>query len=102
MARHPSPFASPAEFALLESIWSNDTRTVRELVNEHYPDGTPSDLATVQKLLKRLEDKGLIKRNRGVAPQVVSPAHSRKELAKREAAALAKKYGMKPAELAKL
>lgn len=102
MARHPSTFATPAEFALLESIWKNEHRTVRELVNEHYPDGTPSDLATVQKLLKRLEEKGLINRNRAVAPQVVSPTHSRSELAKKEMAALAKKYGMKPAEMTKL
>lgn len=102
MARHAAAFATPAEFALLEEIWKNESRTVRQLVNELYPAGTPSDLATVQKLLKRLEEKGLIDRDRGVAPQVVSPTHSRSELAKREMAALAKKYGMKPAEIAKL
>lgn len=102
MARVAHPFASPAEFAVLEQIWKNDTRTVRQLVDELYPSGSPSDLATVQKLLKRLEDKGLVNRDRAASPNVVRPLCSRLELAKREMAHLANKYGMKPAEMTKL
>lgn len=101
MARTPATFATGAEFAILEEIWKNETRTVRQIVNELYPSGTPSDLATVQKLLKRLEDKGLIQRDRGVSPQVVSTSTNRKKLAKKEVEAIANKYGMKLREIVK-
>lgn len=102
MARHPSPFGSPVEFTLLESIWKNESRTVRELIDEHYPSRTPSDQATIQKFLKRLEEKGLIERDQSTIPNVIVAKYGRNELAKREFRALAKKYGMKPTELAKL
>lgn len=101
MARTPALFATEAEFAILDEIWKHKERTVRQLVDVLYPTGTPSDLATVQKLLKRLEDKSLVNRNRGVSPQIVSPAIGRKELAKKELQAICSKYGMTVNEISK-
>lgn len=101
MARTPALFATEAEFAILDEIWKHKERTVRQLVDVLYPAGTPSDLATVQKLLKRLEDKNLVNRNRGVSPQIVAPAIGRKELAKKELQAICDKYGMTVNEISK-
>lgn len=62
-----------AELAILKQLWERDSATVRNLVDVLYPTGTPSDLATVQKLLKRLEDKGYVNRDRSVSPQLITP-----------------------------
>jgi len=63
MPRKPRD-VTDAELAILQVLWDRGSATVRDLVGELYPAGTPSDLATVQKLLKRLEDKDCIGRNR--------------------------------------
>ena len=101
MARTPALFATEAEFAILDEIWKHNERTVRQLVDVLYPAGTPSDLATVQKLLKRLEDKELVTRNRNVSPQVVTPSIGRKQLAKKELQAICDKYDMTVPEITK-
>lgn len=82
MARTPQDVTG-AELAILQQLWERETATVRNLVDVLYPTGTPSDLATVQKLLKRLEDKGFVNRDRSVSPQVVEPALNRNELIRR-------------------
>ena len=82
MARTPQDVTG-AELAILQQLWERETATVRNLVDVLYPAGTPSDLATVQKLLKRLEDKGFVDRDRTVSPQVVQPALDRNELIRR-------------------
>lgn len=46
MGRSSAKFAIRAEFSLLEEIWRNDVRTVRELVDALYPRHTASDVAT--------------------------------------------------------
>lgn len=53
-----------AELAVLKLLWDAESLTSREIREELYPEGTPSDNATVQKLLERLEGKGLVSRNR--------------------------------------
>lgn len=82
MARTPQDVTG-AELAILQQLWEKQSATVRNLVDVLYPTGTPSDLATVQKLLKRLEDKGFVNRDRTVSPQVVTPALNRDELIQR-------------------
>jgi predicted transcriptional regulator len=69
-----------AELAILQVLWDHGEATVRDLVEELYPAGTPSDLATVQKLLKRLEDKGCLGRNRSAWPHRFRAAIQREEL----------------------
>lgn len=54
-----------AELNLLELLWtSQEPRTARQLAREAYHEVNPSTMATVQKLLARLETKGLIRRDR--------------------------------------
>lgn len=58
------PAVTEAELAVLELLWSEAPRTARQLTERLYPPGTPSDVATVQKLIQRLEAKGLVERDR--------------------------------------
>jgi predicted transcriptional regulator len=53
---------------------------VRDLVEKLYPTGTTSDLATVQKLLKRLENKECVGRDRSGWPHVFRPMIQREDL----------------------
>ena len=54
-----------AESAIMKLLWQNGKpMPAREIREKLYPDGTPSDHATVQKLLQRLEAKKMIKRDR--------------------------------------
>jgi BlaI family transcriptional regulator, penicillinase repressor len=55
---------SDAQLAVLQVLWDNGPRTIRQLTDELYPDGTDSHYATVQKLLDRLEEKGHVQRDR--------------------------------------
>jgi BlaI family transcriptional regulator, penicillinase repressor len=56
--------ATDAELAILKALWGAAPLTARALTEQLYPDAAPSDIATVQKLLSRLEDKGLVVRQR--------------------------------------
>jgi BlaI family penicillinase repressor len=54
-----------AELGIMKLLWQcRDPLTAREIREQLYPAGTPSDHATVQKLLQRLEAKCLIVRDR--------------------------------------
>jgi BlaI family transcriptional regulator, penicillinase repressor len=55
---------SDAELAILKELWADGPLTARSIAERLYPMGTPSDIATVQKLLQRLEQKGLVTRER--------------------------------------
>ena len=55
---------SRTELAILNCLWDSDGATIRELTDQVYPDGTPTNYATVQKLLDRLEEKGVVRRDR--------------------------------------
>ena len=79
--RAPRPPATDAELAILKLLWESESLTAREIRERLYPGGTPSDHATVQKLLQRLEQKKLVTRDRR------SFAHSFRATASREALA---------------
>lgn len=53
-----------AELAVLKVIWQSERQTVREITGHLYPKSSASDVATVQKLLQRLEAKSLVERHR--------------------------------------
>ena len=69
-----------AELAILRLLWDAGSASVRELVDRLYPSRTSSDLATVQKLLKRLESKLCVVRDRSVWPHLFRPGIDRDEL----------------------
>lgn len=69
-----------AELAILQLLWDWQEATAPQLTRELYPSETNSDLATVQKLLRRLESKSCVRRNSGTWPHVFRPAVKREEL----------------------
>jgi predicted transcriptional regulator len=79
MARKPQD-VTDAELSILQVLWTRGTATVRELTEQLYPPGTGSDLATVQKLLKRLEGKRCVRRDRSAWPHQFRPAIARNDL----------------------
>ncbi len=64
MSPAETPKISRSELAVLQGLWELGWTTVRELTERIYPDGGFSNYATVQKLLERLEHKGVVERDR--------------------------------------
>lgn len=78
-----------AELAVLEALWSSGPATKSELVEVLYPSGSDSYLATVQKLLERLEQRGLVNRDRSSFAHVFDAALSRDEFVRRQLTSVA-------------
>ncbi|MGL4550874.1 MAG: BlaI/MecI/CopY family transcriptional regulator [Gemmataceae bacterium] len=57
-----------AELAALRALWALGTATRRQITDLLYPGGGPAHYTTVQKLLERLEERGLVAR--GGTPQL--------------------------------
>jgi predicted transcriptional regulator len=98
MKRPPLP---NAELAVMNLLWENEEKgdkrekgrqlTARQIQEQLYPDATKSQHGTVQKLLKRLEDKGYVKRDRSSSVQQFSATISRQTYAGRQLESLATK-----------
>lgn len=80
-----------AELAVLRLLWQSGTLTAAQIRQELYPAGTPSDHATVQKLLQRLEEKGFVHRDRSRFAHFFTARVSRERLAGAELESLAEK-----------
>ena len=76
----PPKDVTAAEWAILEQLWEHESAAVKELSQWLYGASTPSDIATVQKLLARLETKGFVTRNRDEWPHIFSASVDRDEL----------------------
>ena len=85
------PQATDAELAILKLLWDGGPLTARDIRDQLYPGGTPSDNATVQTLLARLERKKLVTRDRRAFAHSFRAAVSREELAGDQLEALAAK-----------
>jgi BlaI family transcriptional regulator, penicillinase repressor len=68
------------ELSLLTELWQRPSATVRELTEALYGNTPPALLATVQKLLDRMEAKGCVVRDRSQWPHQYSAALKREEL----------------------
>jgi predicted transcriptional regulator len=82
MARTPQDITD-AELAVLQVLWDQGRRTIRELTDTLYPSGTGVHYATVQKLLERLEAKKFVKRDRSAWPHCFDPLVGRDDLISR-------------------
>jgi predicted transcriptional regulator len=79
MARTPQD-VTEAELGVLQALWQRQPATVRQLTESLYPQGGQAQVATVQKLLERLEKKGCVRRDRSAAVQTFTAAMDRDEL----------------------
>jgi len=83
MARKPKD-VTEAELAIMQLLWERRVLTVRELAEPLYGDFGPSQNATVQKLLDRLEQKDCVKRERGNWPHTYQAVIQRSDLITRQ------------------
>lgn len=80
MKKTSLPAATGAELKVLEELWQRGEATIRDLRDLLYPEGGGSKFATVQKLLARLVDKGLVRRRKDAANWVFQPRVARDDL----------------------
>jgi BlaI family transcriptional regulator, penicillinase repressor len=80
MGRTPREITD-TELSLLNELWQRPSATVQELTEALYGNTPPALLATVRKLLDRLEAKGCVSRDRTRWPHHYSAAVKREELA---------------------
>ncbi len=76
----PPKDVTAAELAILEQLWQRESAAVKDLSQRLYGASTPSDIATVQKLLARLEAKGFVSRDRDEWPHQFRATIVREEL----------------------
>lgn len=80
-----------SELGLLQVLWERGRCSTRQITEVLYPDVKVAQYATVQKLLERLEDKGLVKRDRSLFVHTFTAAADRDELIGRRLRSLADK-----------
>src|SRR5437588_384958 len=82
MARTPQD-VSDAQLGVLGVLWERGPSTRREIADALYPGGGPAHYTTVQKLLERLEEKGLVAGGRGAGVRTFQALVGREELIRR-------------------
>lgn len=83
MARKPKD-VTEAELAIMQLLWSKSAHTVREMAEQLYGEFGPSQNATVQKLLDRLEQKECVQRDRSTWPHTFDAVMQRSDLILRQ------------------
>ena len=78
-----NPDVTDTELAIMQVCWDKSPVTRRQIADVLYPGGGPTQYATVQKLLQRLEDKGFVTHTREGGQLFFQPAVPREELINR-------------------
>ena len=76
----PPKDVTAAELAILEQLWQHESASVKDLSQWLYGASTASDIATVQKLLARLEKKEFVTRDRDEWPHQFRATIEREQL----------------------
>ena len=84
----PAQDITETELAILRVLWESGPQTTRDITAVLYPDGGASHSATVLSLLGRLEEKGLVRRNREPRAHVFEAAVGREEVLGRRLSSL--------------
>jgi predicted transcriptional regulator len=77
------------ELSILQVIWRRQEATSREITEELFEEVTDSKIASVQKLIERLEAKGCVERDRSERAHRFRPRVSHEEYLKSQLQALA-------------
>ena len=75
---------SSRELQILDELWKEAPRTIREICDSIYGDTSASYYATVQSLLDRLEKKGWVSRDRSTFKHTFSPNEQRSDFVGRQ------------------
>jgi predicted transcriptional regulator len=90
MARTPRDITD-AELAVLQVLWEHGPQPIRRITELLYDAARPSQYATVQKLLERLEGKDCVRRDRSGSIHVFAAHIARADLVGRRLQDLAEK-----------
>ena len=85
-----APLAN-AELAVMTLLWQNEQLTARQIREQVYPDASKAQHGTVQRLLKRLEDKGYVERDQSLSVHLFSARLTRQNYAGLQLESLADK-----------
>jgi predicted transcriptional regulator len=77
----PKSAITDAELAVLKALWAAQPLAARDIADRLYDEANASTIGTVQKLIARLEEKGLVHRDRSGSPHRFSAAASRADVA---------------------
>jgi predicted transcriptional regulator len=77
----PKSVVTDAELEVLKALWVKQPVSAREIAEQLYEEATTSSIGTVQKLISRLEEKGLVHRDRRETVHRFSAAVTREEVA---------------------
>lgn len=70
-----------AELNVLKVLWGQSPLSAREIASRLYDEVTPSSMGTVQKLIARLEEKGMLERDDARTPHQFTPNLAREDIA---------------------
>jgi predicted transcriptional regulator len=88
----PAQDVTESELNVLHVLWDKGRCSTRQITDVLYPEsGAAAQYATVQKLLERLEEKGLVARDRSLFVHTFTAIADRDELIGRRLRALADK-----------
>lgn len=76
-----TPPLANAELALMELLWVHGSLTARQIQDKLYGESDRSQHGTVQRLLQRLEDKQLVRREKAGPANAFSACISREDYA---------------------
>lgn len=82
MARHPSPQPTEVELQILRILW-NDGPSIARHIHDSLQEFKQTTYSTTVKMLSVMLDKGLLKRDDDVRPQVYRPHRPRQQTQKR-------------------
>jgi predicted transcriptional regulator len=77
---NPPRDVTAAELAIMEQLWERGPISAKDLAVTLYGTDAASEVATVQKLISRLEGKGCVERDRDHWPHLFHPLLTRDEL----------------------
>jgi len=83
--------ATETELEFLKLLWQRGELTARQIAEVLYPECTSSDIGTVHSMLKRLEQKKLVRRSRRTHPHRFSAKVDIEQIAGSELEAIADK-----------
>jgi BlaI family transcriptional regulator, penicillinase repressor len=77
--RTPHPTLTPQELAIMKVVWRKDVATVRE-VHEALNETRPVAYTTVMTMMRILEEKGYLKKNRAERAYLYKPTRARQQV----------------------
>jgi predicted transcriptional regulator len=78
--RRETAHVTDTELAIMQVLWEHGPATRRHITDALYPNGAAAHYATVQKLLERLEAKGLVRTDRSQSVLTFTAALGREDL----------------------